>query len=166
MSRRFYRSKSECSTVIDGQTRSQSVSRRLTQRTAVVASFLSTICCDKVSLTQKTASRILNTQKSTFYARQVKVRESSELRSKPDKVRRPSELTKTQDSERLLLDLRCRYVNLFEEPDEANTQVRFCERLGPADTGLRHCGTIGKSVVNVENKHQPDVLEETGLLDL
>jgi len=35
-------------------------------------------------------------------------------------------------------------VNLFEEPDAGNPQVRFCEGPGPTDTWLRYCGTAGK----------------------
>jgi hypothetical protein len=46
-------------------------------------------------------------------------------------------LTKTQDSERLLLDLCRRHVNLPEEPDAGNPQVRFCEGPGPTDTWLK-----------------------------
>ncbi len=43
----------------------------------------------------------------------------------------PRTFTKTQDSERLLLDLCRRYVNLFEEPDAGNPQAGFCEDSAP-----------------------------------
>ena len=46
-------------------------------------------------------------------------------------------LTKTQDSERLRLDLCRRSVNLPEEPDAGNPQVWFCEGPGPTDTWLK-----------------------------
>ena len=46
-------------------------------------------------------------------------------------------LTKIRNSERLYLDLYRRYVNLFDEPDEGNPQVRFCEGLELTDTWLR-----------------------------
>ena len=35
-------------------------------------------------------------------------------------------------------------VNLPEEPDAGNLQVRFCEGPGPTDTWLKYCGTAGK----------------------
>jgi len=35
-------------------------------------------------------------------------------------------------------------VNLLEEPDAGNLQVRFCEGPGPTDTWLKYCGTAGK----------------------
>jgi hypothetical protein len=56
-------------------------------------------------------------------------------------------------------------VNLLEEPDAANLQVRFCEGLGPTDTWCNIVAPPGNQAVNGENKHQPDVSGETGLLD-
>jgi hypothetical protein len=53
-------------------------------------------------------------------------------------------LAQAQDSERLLLDLCCGFVNLTEEPDAGNLHVRFCEGPEPTDTGLKCCGTAGK----------------------
>jgi len=35
-------------------------------------------------------------------------------------------------------------------------------RTGPTDTWLKYYGTAGNQAVNGENKHQPDVLGETG----
>ena len=46
-------------------------------------------------------------------------------------------LTKTRNSEGLHLDLCRRCVNLLEEPDAGNPQVRFCEGLEPTDVWLR-----------------------------
>jgi len=43
----------------------------------------------------------------------------------------------TQDREREPLDLCHRRVNLSEEPDAGNLQVRFCEGPGPTDIGLK-----------------------------
>ena len=42
-----------------------------TQRTATIASSLNTICCDRISLTYKTASRILKPRKSKFLSNQL-----------------------------------------------------------------------------------------------
>ena len=35
-------------------------------------------------------------------------------------------------------------MNLPEEPDAGNLQVRFCEGPEPTDIGLKSCGTVGK----------------------
>jgi hypothetical protein len=35
-------------------------------------------------------------------------------------------------------------VNLSEEPEAENPQVRFCEGPGPTETWLKYCGTAGK----------------------
>ena len=74
-------------------------------------------------------------------------------------------LTTTQDSERLLLDLCRKSVNLLEEPDAANLQVRFCEGSSTTDVWLRWCGTAGKPGGNGEHKHQPTASGEADLLD-
>ncbi len=67
--------------------------------------------------------------------------------------------------ERLRLDLCRRCVNLLEEPDAANPQVRFCEGSSTTDVWLRWCGTAGKPGGNGEHKHRPTASEETDLLD-
>jgi hypothetical protein len=56
-------------------------------------------------------------------------------------------------------------VNLLEEPDAANPQVRFCEGSATTDVRLRWCGTVGKPGGNGEHKHRPTASEETDLLD-
>ena len=54
-------------------------------------------------------------------------------------------------------------VNLFEEPDAGNPQVRFCEGPGPTDTRLDNVAPPGSQAANKENKSQPVVSGETGL---
>jgi len=74
-------------------------------------------------------------------------------------------LTKTQDSERLLLDLCRSPVNLPEEPDAENPQVRFCEGPGPTDDWLKYCGTAGKPGGKQRKQTSTCISGETGLLD-
>ncbi|MDO9351367.1 MAG: hypothetical protein Q7U55_09025 [Deltaproteobacteria bacterium] len=50
------------------------------------------------------------------------------------------------------------------EPDGVTHHVRFCEGPGVTVGWLRSCGTAGKPGGNRENKHQPVLLGEPGLL--
>jgi len=77
-------------------------------------------------------------------AQQAKTAEEFQLGRIPGATQAFS-LTKAQDNERLLLDLSRRHVNLPEEPDAGNPQVRFCEGPGPTDTWLKYCATAGKT---------------------
>ncbi|MDO8723537.1 MAG: hypothetical protein Q7J31_15110 [Syntrophales bacterium] len=64
------------------------------------------------------------------------MQDTEPIKALSTELNRLSEIA-ARDSNRLLLDLCRRYVNLLEEPDAANPQVRFCEGLGPTDTWLR-----------------------------
>ena len=56
-------------------------------------------------------------------------------------------------------------VNLLEEPDAGNPQVRFCEGLAPTDVWLRYCGTAGKPGGKRRKQTSTCISGETGLLD-
>ena len=61
--------------------------------------------------------------------------------------------------------IRKQSVNLSEEPDAGNPQVRFCEGPGPTDTWLKYCGTAGKPGGKRRKQTSTYISGETGLLD-
>ena len=56
-------------------------------------------------------------------------------------------------------------VNLPEEPDAGNLQVRFCGGPGPTDTWLKYCGTAGKPGGKRRKQTSTCISGEAGLLD-